>query len=90
MLQKGRKYAALFLFLRKVAMLRVVIYLKDQEHSTLGELAEREYRTIQAQAAMIIRKKLESLGLLSGESPLETTVISKSAAPVEEEHHANR
>ncbi len=68
-------------------MIRVVIYLKDHEHSTLGELAEREYRTIQSQAAMIIRKRLESLGLLSVETPLETDISPIAATSNKEKHH---
>lgn len=71
-------------------MIRVVIYLKDHEHSTLGELAEREYRTIQSQAAMIIRKKLENLGLLPVESFPEQNNTSQTAAPGKEERHDNR
>ena len=71
-------------------MIRVVIYLKDQEHSTLGELADREYRTIQAQAAMIIRKKLESLGLLPIEAFPESKITSQNTAPGKEECHDNR
>ncbi len=71
-------------------MIRVVIYLKDHEHSTLGELAEREYRTIQSQAAMIIRKKLENLGLLPIESFPEPDLTSQTSVPGREESHDNR
>lgn len=71
-------------------MIRVVIYLKDHEHSTLGELAEREYRTIQSQAAMIIRKRLENLGLLSDETPLETDISPNAAISSKEKHHDSR
>ncbi len=71
-------------------MIRVVIYLKDHEHSTLGELAEREYRTIQSQAAMIIRKKLENLGLLPVESLPKHSNTSQATAPGKEETHDKR
>jgi len=53
-------------------------------------LAEREYRTIQSQAAMIIRKKLENLGLLPVESFPEQNNTSQTAAPGKEERHDNR
>ncbi len=49
-------------------MARVVIYLRDQEVSALQQLAQLEYRAPKAQAALIIRKELERLGLVSTES----------------------
>jgi hypothetical protein len=49
-------------------MARVVIYLREQEVSALQRLAQLEYRAPKAQAALIIRKELERLGLVSTES----------------------
>jgi hypothetical protein len=49
-------------------MARVVIYLRDQEVSALQRLAQLEYRAPKAQAALIIRKELERLGMVSEES----------------------
>ncbi len=48
-------------------MARVVIYLRDQEVSALQRLAQLEYRAPKAQAALIIRKELERLGMVSAE-----------------------
>ena len=45
-------------------MARVIVYLRDQERSALHNLAQREYRTPRDQAALIIRKELERLGML--------------------------
>ena len=49
-------------------MARVVIYLRDQEARALQKLAQLEYRAPKAHAALIIRKELERLGLVSEES----------------------
>ncbi len=49
-------------------MARVVIYLPNQERNALYQLAQREYRVPHAQAALIIRKELERLGMLSTDS----------------------
>jgi hypothetical protein len=46
-------------------MARVVIYLPNQERNALCQLAQREYRVPHAQAALIIHKELERLGMLS-------------------------
>jgi hypothetical protein len=46
-------------------MARIVIYLPNQERNALYQLALREYRVPHAQAALIIRKELERLGMLS-------------------------
>jgi hypothetical protein len=46
-------------------MARVVIYLPNQERNALYQLAQREYRVPHAQAALIIHKELERLGMLS-------------------------
>ncbi len=49
-------------------MAKVIVYLRDQEQSALHQLAIKEYRAPKAQAALIIRKELERLGLLPMES----------------------
>ena len=45
-------------------MAKIIIHVEEHECNALDQLAEREYRTLQAQAALIIRKELERLGLL--------------------------
>jgi hypothetical protein len=45
-------------------MSKVVIYLREHEHTALNTLSQREYRTLRAQAALIIRKELVSLGMI--------------------------
>jgi hypothetical protein len=49
-------------------MAKVVIYLPDKEMSALHRLALLEYRAPKAQAALIIRKELERLGLVAPEA----------------------
>lgn len=49
-------------------MARIIIYLRDQEVIALQKLAQLEYRAPKAQAALIIRKELERLGMVSAES----------------------
>lgn len=60
-------------------MARIVIYLPNQERNALCQLAQREYRVPHAQAALIIRKELERLGMLS------TDLQSKELAGKSEE-----
>ena len=48
-------------------MVKVIIYLRDHEFTALKDLAQREYRAPKAQAALIIRKELEKLGMIPGE-----------------------
>ena len=48
-------------------MSKVVICLPDKEMSALHRLALLEYRAPKAQAALIIRKELERLGLVAQE-----------------------
>ena len=48
-------------------MAKVIIYLRDQELNALNELAQREYRAPKAQAALIIRRELEKMGMISSE-----------------------
>ncbi len=45
-------------------MAKVIIYLREHELTALNDLAQREYRAPKAQAALIIRKELERLGLI--------------------------
>jgi len=45
-------------------MAKVTIHLEEKEHTALNELALREYRTLPAQAAIMIHRQLTSLGLL--------------------------
>jgi len=47
-------------------MAKVIIHLNETEHSALHELALREYRTLPAQAAIIIHRQLQTLSLLPG------------------------
>ena len=48
-------------------MAKVIIYLPDHESAALNQLAQREYRAPKAQAALIIRKELERLGMIQTE-----------------------
>lgn len=45
-------------------MAKIIVYLREQDHAALYRLAEKEYRQPKAQAALIIRKELERLGIL--------------------------
>ncbi len=45
-------------------MAKVIIYLREHELAALNDLAQREYRAPKAQAALIIRRELERLGLI--------------------------
>lgn len=48
-------------------MSKVIVYLPDTEFGALQKLAQQEYRATRAQAAVIIRKELERLGLVAAE-----------------------
>ena len=50
-------------------MAKVIIYLKDTELAALNGLAQREYRALKAQAALIIRNELARLSLIPNEQP---------------------
>ena len=50
-------------------MAKVIIYLKDTELAALNNLAQREYRALKAQAALIIRNELARLSLIPNEQP---------------------
>ena len=45
-------------------MAKVIIYLRANESAALHDLAQREYRAPKAQAALIIRRELERLGMI--------------------------
>ena len=53
-------------------MAKVIIYLRDHEFTALNDLAQREYRVPKAQAALIIRRELEKLGMIPGEQPVQS------------------
>lgn len=59
-------------------MAKIIIHFDEQEHNALNELAEREYRTIQAQAALIIHRQLRTLGLLPGNEPIYESLLTES------------
>lgn len=48
-------------------MSKVIVYLPETEFGALQKLAQQEYRATRAQAAVIIRKELERLGLVAAE-----------------------
>ncbi|MCJ7432286.1 MAG: hypothetical protein MUO77_02235 [Anaerolineales bacterium] len=48
-------------------MAKVIIYLRGHDLTALNDLAQREYRAPKAQAALIIRRELERLGMIPGE-----------------------
>ena len=54
-------------------MAKVIIYLKDTELAALNNLAQREYRALKAQAALIIRNELARLSLIPSEQPTHPT-----------------
>ena len=53
-------------------MAKVIIHLRDYELTALNDLAQREYRTPKAQAALIIRRELQKLGMIPVEPPIPT------------------
>jgi hypothetical protein len=57
---------------------KVTIHLKDKEHHALNELALREYRSLPAQAAIIIHRQLQDLGLLPVDETLKSCSNSTS------------
>lgn len=48
-------------------MSKVIVYLPETEFGALQKLAQQEYRATRAQAAIIIRKELERLGMVAAE-----------------------
>lgn len=61
-------------------MAKVVIHLRDQEMIALNDLAQNEYRPVKAQAALIIRKELERLRMITV-PPTEDDLESKHRIP---------
>ena len=53
-------------------MAKVIIHLRDYELTALYDLAQREYRAPKAQAALIIRRELQKLGMIPIEPPIPT------------------
>ena len=60
-------------------MAKVIIYLPDHESAALNQLAQREYRAPKAQAALIIRKELERLGMIESELEIKQSAPSGKA-----------
>jgi hypothetical protein len=58
-----------------------VIYLREHEHTALNTLAQQEYRTSKAQAALIIRNELARLGMVE---PEEKSPSIKQSSPLSE------
>lgn len=59
-------------------MAKIIIHVEEYECNALDQLAEREYRTLQAQAALIIRRELERLDLLPGSEVSNAAAIHAS------------
>jgi hypothetical protein len=55
---------------------RIMITLRSDESEALGVLAEKERRDPRAQAALLIRRELERVGLLQPLSPIQTVEAS--------------
>ena len=53
----------------QIATIKIIIPLAPAEAAALREIAKSEYRNPKAQAALIIRQRLEQLGLLPKPSP---------------------
>lgn len=56
---------------------KVIIYLREHEITALNDLAQREYRAPKAQAALIVRKELERLGMIASE---QSSLSNQTAA----------
>jgi hypothetical protein len=52
-------------------MAKIIVYLREQENDALQRLAQKEYRQPKAQAALMIRRELERLGMLDTPSTTE-------------------
>ena len=61
-------------------MAKVIIYLKDTELAALNGLAQREYRALKAQAALIIRNELARLSLIPNEQPTPQNIDPEQSA----------
>lgn len=61
-------------------MAQIVVKLKPSERNALRQLAERERRDPRQQAALIIRRELESVGLLPTQTTPTPTDTAKAAS----------
>ena len=57
-------------------MAKLIVYLGEQERDALHQLAQQEMRVPRAQAALIIRRELDRLGMLPKQA--NTQEIRKS------------
>jgi len=57
----------------EIEMAKIIIHVEEHECNALDQLAEREYRTLLAQAALMLRKELERLGFLPGSEGSNTS-----------------
>jgi hypothetical protein len=64
----------------EVMITRITITLKVDEREALHVLAEREYRDLRTQAALIIRQELERRGLLPQEKAINSPSTSEPIA----------
>ena len=65
-------------------MAKVIIYLREHEFSALNDLAQREYRAPKAQAALIIRRELEKLGMIPNARPAQSNEAEPSSDVADE------
>lgn len=61
-------------------MARLIVYLPEPERDALHTLAQSEYRLPRAQAALIIHKELERLGMLSSTQEFQPASESSQEA----------
>ena len=61
-------------------MAKVIIHLREHELIALNTLAQNQYRTSKAQAALIIRQELARLGLIEAEAQPQPVIQSSSPA----------
>jgi hypothetical protein len=59
-------------------MAKVIIHFDENEHTALQLLAEREYRTITAQIALMIHRQLQDLNLIICDENVENQPQSSS------------
>lgn len=57
-------------------MAKVIIHLQDYELTVLNDLAQGEYRAPKAQAALIMRRELQKLGMSPAETSFPTHLTS--------------
>jgi hypothetical protein len=60
-----RQSGSFFSCIEGSIMAKIIVYLGEQEHNALHQLAQREMRVPRAQAALIIRQELARVGMLS-------------------------